>query len=73
MAITTLFFLNGSYEISDFLQAGEEINIKLYSATTMPTLAQDENAAFWKDTDDSNKLYLVYRRGSGDQIAVELT
>jgi len=50
-----------------------ELRIKIYSQTTEPTLTADESIAIWKNTGDSNRIYLVFRRGSGDQVKVELT
>lgn len=44
-----------------------------YEQAAEPTLSDDGVMAIWKDTDDSNRIYLVYRRGSGDQVKVELT
>jgi hypothetical protein len=55
------------------LAKDSEIAIKLYSQNAEPTLAADNNLAIWIDTDDSNRVYLLYRRGSGDQVAVELS
>jgi hypothetical protein len=54
------------------LAKDSEIAIKLYSQNDEPTLAADNNLAIWIDTDDSNRVYLLYRRGTGDQVAVEL-
>ena len=48
-------------------------SIPYYSQNAEPTLGQDNVAAFWKDTDDSDRIYFVFRRGSGDQIKLELT
>lgn len=45
----------------------------IYAQNDEPVLGADDTWAFWKDTDDSNRVYLVYRRGSGDQVKVELT
>jgi hypothetical protein len=50
-----------------------ELKIKLYSQDAEPTLNANGFCAFWKDTNDSNKIYLVFRRGSGDQVKIELT
>jgi hypothetical protein len=49
-----------------------EIAIKVYSQNGEPTLSADNNMAIWIDTDDSNRVYLLFRRGTGDQVAVEL-
>jgi len=49
-----------------------EIKIKVYSQNSEPTLSADSKMAIWIDTDDSNKVYLLFRRGTGDQVAVEL-
>jgi hypothetical protein len=54
------------------LAKDSEVAIKLYSQNSEPTLAADNNLAIWIDTDDSNRVYLLYRRGTGDQVAVEL-
>lgn len=50
-----------------------ELKIKLYSQAAEPALSADDYLALWKDTDDSNRIYLVFRRGTGDQVKVELT
>ncbi len=55
------------------LEAAPDVKIKMYSQNTEPTLLKDEAAAFWKDTDDSNKIYLIFRRGSADQVKIQLT
>lgn len=49
------------------------IGIPTYSQTTEPVLGTDGGACFWIDTDDSNRVWFVYRRGLGDQVKVELT
>jgi hypothetical protein len=54
------------------LAKDSEVAIKLYSQNAEPTLTADNNLAIWIDTDDSNRVYLLYRRGTGDQVAVEL-
>jgi len=54
------------------LAKDSEIAIKLYSQNSEPTLSADNTLAIWIDTDDSNRVYLLYRRGTGDQVAVEL-
>lgn len=61
-------------DASDHVSMGSsELKIKTYSQDAEPTLSADQFIAFWIDTDDSNRVYLVYRRGSGDQVKVELT
>ena len=47
--------------------------IAYYAQAAEPTLSQDNTCAMWKDTDDSNRVYFVFRRGSGDQLKLELT
>jgi hypothetical protein len=49
-----------------------ELSIRVYSQAAEPTLGADNRMAIWIDTDDSNRVYLLFRRGSGDQVAVEL-
>jgi hypothetical protein len=50
-----------------------EISIKVYSQNDEPTLTADNNMAMWINTNDSNRVYILFRRASGDQVAVELT
>lgn len=47
--------------------------LKYYASSAEPILANNNTSAIWKDTDDSNKIYLVFRRGVADQVKVELT
>jgi len=56
----------------DFSIAGE-LTIKVYSQDGEPTLDTNNKMAMWIDTNDSNKVYLIFRRGSGDQVTVELS
>jgi len=53
----------------------QEINLnfkpKIYKQGTIPTLAADNTAAIWQDT-GTQKVHLVFRRGTGDQVSVEL-
>jgi len=49
-----------------------ELKIKVYAQDAEPTLSADEFMAIWKDTDDSNRIYLVFRRAESDQVLVEL-
>lgn len=45
-----------------------ELSIKVVAQATEPTISADNRMVIWKDTDDSDKIYLVFRRGSGDQV-----
>ena len=47
--------------------------MRVYSQAAEPVLSIEHELAIWIDTDDSDKVYLVYRRGAGDQVMVELT
>jgi hypothetical protein len=54
-----------------------EVAIKVYSQTTEPVLAANNNMAIWIDTDDSNRTYIIFRRpdlgtGFSRQVKVEL-
>ena len=62
----------GPAGVGDYVQ-GTEINIKVYSQDAEPTLSGDEKMAIWIDTNDSNRVYLVFRRGVGDQVSTELS
>jgi len=42
-----------------------------YEQSGEPTLSADGEMAKWRDTDD-DKIYLVIRRGTGDNVLVEL-
>ncbi len=50
------------FEIGTISRAGSE-----------PTLSSDGDMTIWINTSDSSRTYLVYRRGVGDQVKVELT
>jgi len=50
-----------------------EFSMKVYAQDAAPTLTADNFMAIWKDTDDSNRVYLMFRRGTGDQVKIELT
>lgn len=45
----------------------------VYSADDEPALSADHKMCIWIDTNDSNRVYLVFRRGSEDQVKIELT
>ena len=45
----------------------------VYSQDAEPTLDEDHKLCVWIDTNDSNRVYLLFRRGSGDHVKVELT
>jgi len=64
---------DGKAEFKDDLKILGDTSIKTYSQNNEPTLDTDEKCCFWKDTDDANKIYLVYRRGVGDQVKIQLT
>lgn len=49
-----------------------ELTIKVYSQNSEPTLDTDNKMCIWIDTDDSDRVYLVFRRGAADQVKVEL-
>lgn len=64
---------NGSGADGLGLNATPDVKIKLYSQASEPTLLETEAAAFWKNTGDSNRMYLIFRRGVADQVKVEMT
>jgi hypothetical protein len=49
------------------------LKCQVFDQASEPTLNVDERFAFWKDSDDSDRLYLIFRRASGDHVKVELT
>lgn len=70
--INTTPLIQGDFSTGNIALAGE-LKIKVYSQASEPTLNADSYMAIWIDTDDSNKVYLVFRRGTGDQVKIELT
>jgi len=53
-----------------------EIKIKVYKQIAEPVLAADDYIAMWIDTDSVapvNQTWLVFRRGVGDQVRIELS
>lgn len=68
--IVTVEFNTVARTTQDYITAHK---IKLYEQATEPTLTADDYVAIWKDTNDSNRIYLIFRRGSGDQVRVELS
>jgi len=63
---------NQTHCSGDFFVTGE-LTIKVYSQAAEPTLDTDHKMCIWIDTDDSDRVYLVFRRGNADQVKVELT
>ena len=47
--------------------------LRTVSQAAQPTLEADNTACIWIDTDDSNKVYLLFRRGGSDYVKVQLT
>lgn len=78
---TTMYFKTYIYQIgitvtsisasSNFDIAGE-MSVKVYSQASEPILGANNRIAIWIDTDDSNRVYILFKRGTGDQVAVEL-
>lgn len=52
---------------------GGGIMLPTYRQPGEPVLGADDDQCIWVDTDDSNKTWLVFRRGVGDQVKVELS
>lgn len=47
--------------------------ILYYAQDAEPTLPANNMLAIWKDTNDGNRIYFIFRRGAADQVKVELT
>lgn len=43
-----------------------------YQQAAQPTPDKDNYTLVWEDTDDSDRAYIVVRRGSGDYVKIEL-
>ena len=65
-------FDNRLLRINGDLESTGDFTMKVYSQAAEPTLDADSKMAMWVDTDDSNRVYLVFRRGTGDQVSIEL-
>jgi hypothetical protein len=50
-----------------------DLMMKMYNQAEIPTLDADQKLVIWMDANDADKIYLVYRRGTGDQVKVQLT
>lgn len=57
---------------ADNVEITGELKIKVYRQGTEPILAVNDYMAIWINTGDLDKVYLVFRRGVGDQVGVEL-
>jgi len=57
------------------LFVGGDLTIKVYSQDAEPTLDTNNKMAIWIDTNDSDRVYLLFMRGSGvpAQVKIELT
>ena len=68
------YHLTSAENTNKYIQ-GNELKIKVYSQDVEPTLGENQKMAIWEDTNVSGspRVYLIYRRGVGDQIKVELT
>lgn len=50
-----------------------ELKIKVYTQGSEPVLNADNFLAMWVDTSNANATFLIFRRGDGDQVLVELS
>lgn len=49
-----------------------ELKIKVYEQDAEPELTDKKTLALWVDTNDSDKVYLIFKRGDSDQVKTEL-
>jgi len=65
----------GGMDIRGNVEITEELSIKVFEQGTEPTLNADNFMAIWKDTSVSGSpdIYLIFRRGSGDQVKTLLS
>jgi len=65
----------GGMDIRGNVEIAGELKIEVYEQGTEPTLTADNFMAMWKDTSVSGSpdVYLIFRRGSGDQVKVLLS
>lgn len=57
----------------DFMDASEEIQLLAVEDDAVPDVGVTEALCLWKDTNDSNRIFLIFKRDTDDQVAVELT
>ena len=60
-----------SVEYTNKYTQGNEITIKVYEQDTEPDIGEHK-LAIWIDTSTGGGTYLIFRRGTGDQVSVEL-
>jgi len=49
-----------------------DIILRVVSSSSEPVLDTNNKMCIWIDSDDGNSVWLLFRRGSGDQVRVEL-
>lgn len=64
---------DGTTPITGAQTFNSEIKVLLYAQAAQPTMAADNFMAFWQDTDDSDKIYLLYRKTGGTVVKVLLS
>jgi len=52
---------------------GTEITLKVYEQDDEPELTEDHKAAIWIDSNDSDRVRFLFRRGAGDIVRTELS
>lgn len=57
---------------SGLVTIADELKIKIVKQAAEPSLTATDGLVIWQDTDDSNRTYLLYKRGTDDQVSVEL-
>jgi hypothetical protein len=68
-----LMWFNSIYNrFTQLFTINNEAKIKVYEQNAEPTLTENKVMAYWVDTNDSNRVYLIYRRGDSDQVKIEL-
>lgn len=70
--------VDGNIKATGNIEIEGELKIKVYAQDNEPTLGADQRLAIWQDTNDSNRIYLIFKRGftaSGvaEQVKSELT
>jgi len=55
------------------ISANGPFTIQKYNQGSEPTISADGYMVLWINSNDANRVYLIFRRGSGDQVKVELT
>ena len=65
--------MTDSLDVATDVTVGNEFFPQMLSQASEPTLSANGAIVVWEDSDNDDRTYVVYRRGSGDQLKAHLT